>query len=96
MVGRNAGVATKIREKVQVTNRGQDFWIFHGILHQEVLCCKTLKMDYVMSVVVQTVNFILARCLNHRQFHCFLGGNYIPADVPVTVVKPRCCTQAFL
>ena len=82
MVGRKAGVATKIREKVQAANRGQDFWAFHCILHQEALCCKTLKMDHVMNVVVQTVNFIRARGLNHRQFDCFLNDNDIPAGIP--------------
>ncbi|XP_066980426.1 general transcription factor II-I repeat domain-containing protein 2-like [Macrobrachium rosenbergii] len=82
MVGGKAGVATKFREKVQATDGGQDFWTFHCILHQEALCCKTLKMDHVMSVVVQTVNFIRARGLNHRQFDCFLSGNDIPAGLP--------------
>lgn len=82
MVGRKAGVATKFREKVQAANGGQDFWTFHCILHQEALCCKTLKMDHVMSVVVQTVNFIRARGLNHRQFECFLSDCDIPAGLP--------------
>ncbi|XP_066963215.1 general transcription factor II-I repeat domain-containing protein 2-like [Macrobrachium rosenbergii] len=82
MVGRKAGVATKFREKVQATNGGQDFWTFHCILHQEALCCKTLKIDHVMSVVVQTVNLIRARGLNHHQFDCFLSDNDIPAGLP--------------
>ena len=72
MLGRKAGVATQFREKVQAANGGEDFWTFHCILHQEALCCKTLKMDHVMSVVVQTVNFIRARGLNHRQFDTIL------------------------
>ena len=58
MVGRNAGATTKFREKVQAANGGQEFWIFHCILHQEDLSCNALKMDQAMIVVVQAVNFI--------------------------------------
>ncbi|XP_047440827.1 general transcription factor II-I repeat domain-containing protein 2A-like [Mugil cephalus] len=72
MIGRKAGVVTKFREKVQTANGGWDFWTFHCILHQEALCCKALKMDNVMKVVVQTVNFLQSRGLNHRQFDSLL------------------------
>ncbi|KAK3519988.1 hypothetical protein QTP70_010128 [Hemibagrus guttatus] len=72
MTGRKAGVGTKFREKVQTANGGRDFWTFHCILHQEALCCKSLKMDNVMEVVVRTVNFIRSRGLNHRQFDSLL------------------------
>ena len=58
MVGKKASVATKFRERVQALNGGDHFWTFHCILHQEALCCKSLKMDHVMGVVVCTVNFI--------------------------------------
>lgn len=82
MVGRKAGVATKFREKVQIAKGGQDFFAFHCILHQEALCCKTLKMDHVMSVVVKTVNFIRARGINHRQFDTFISDNDVHAGLP--------------
>uniref|UniRef100_A0A674D230 HAT C-terminal dimerisation domain-containing protein n=1 Tax=Salmo trutta TaxID=8032 RepID=A0A674D230_SALTR len=72
MIGKKAGVVTKFREKVQSANGGRDFWTFHCILHQEALCCKSLKMDNVMKVVIQTVNFIRSRSLNHRQFDSLL------------------------
>ena len=52
IVGRNADVATIFSQKVLTVNGGQDVWIFHCILLQETLCCKTLRMDHVMSVVV--------------------------------------------
>ena len=72
MTGRKAGVATKFREKVQTANGRRDFWTFHCILHQEALCCKSLKMDNVMDVVVKTIHFIRSRGLNHRQFDSLL------------------------
>lgn len=68
MIGKKAGVVTKFREKVQTANGGCDFGTFHCILHQEALSSKSLKMDNVMKVVIQTVYFIQSRCLNHRQF----------------------------
>ena len=55
---------------------------FHCILHQEGLCCKTQKIDHVMSVIVKTVNFIRARGLNHRPFDTFLRYNDIQAGLP--------------
>ena len=44
----------------------------HCIIHQETLCAKSLKLKKVMDVVVKTVNLILSRGLNHRQFQQFL------------------------
>lgn len=72
MIRKKAGVVTKFREKVQSANGGRDFWTFHCILHQEALCCKSLKMDNTVKVVIQTVNFIRSRSLNHRQFDSLL------------------------
>lgn len=82
MIGKKAGVMTKFREKVQALNGGDRFWTFHCILHQEALCCKSLKMDHVMEVVVRTVNFIRARGLNHRQFETFLSDSNITHSLP--------------
>lgn len=45
----------------------------HCIIHQEQLCAKVLDLKHVMDKVVQTVNLIRARGLNHRQFQAFLA-----------------------
>uniref|UniRef100_A0A9J7YGI0 Uncharacterized protein n=1 Tax=Cyprinus carpio carpio TaxID=630221 RepID=A0A9J7YGI0_CYPCA len=82
MIGKKAGVVTKFREKVQAANGGGDFWTFHCILHQDALCCKSLKMDHVMEVVVRTVNFIRARGLNHHQFDSLLIDCNITHGLP--------------
>lgn len=66
MVGRKAGVATKLKEKLQAMNNSdQQIHSIHCIIHRKVLCSKILKMDHVMDVVIKTVNFIRARGLNH-------------------------------
>jgi len=72
MIGKKAGVAPKLREKAQVVSGGRELWTFHSIPHQEALCCKSLKVDHVMEVVVRTVDFIRTRGLNHRQFDSLL------------------------
>ncbi|KAJ4919072.1 hypothetical protein JOQ06_007908 [Pogonophryne albipinna] len=41
--------------------------------HQQALCCKVLKWDSVMKVVVSCINFIRAKGLKHRQFQQFLS-----------------------
>lgn len=85
MIGKKAGVVTKFREKVQAANGGHSFWTFHCILHQEALCCKSLRMDHVMGVVVRTVNFIRARGLNHPQFDSFLLTKTLPMACHTTL-----------
>ncbi|XP_042228654.1 general transcription factor II-I repeat domain-containing protein 2-like [Homarus americanus] len=75
MMGRKADVATKLKEKLRAVNPNHQIYNVHCIIHKEVLCSKTLKMDKVMDVVIKTVNFIHAQGLNHRQFNCLLEEN---------------------
>jgi len=75
MIGKKAGVPTKLKEKVLVVNPSHQVHNVHCIIHREMLCSKTLKMDNVMDVVVKTVNFVHARVLNHRQFKFLLEEN---------------------
>ena len=60
--------AKKVGVVLHTVNGGPGFSTFHCIIQEETLCCKSLKIDYVMEVVVKTVNSINARSLNHHQF----------------------------
>lgn len=72
MVGKNAGVVTKIRKKISdEAPTEHEFVGIHCIIHQESLASKILKMDHVMKSVIKIINFIRSRGLNHRQFTLF-------------------------
>ncbi|XP_060119664.1 general transcription factor II-I repeat domain-containing protein 2-like [Heteronotia binoei] len=82
MLAGEAGVAAKLKEKLVTANPQHQFFSFHCILHQETLCSKTLKMDNVTSVVIETVHFIQARDLDQRQFSHLLEESMIREGVP--------------
>ncbi|GFG37019.1 hypothetical protein Cfor_05725 [Coptotermes formosanus] len=45
---------------------------YYFLIHQEKLCAKSLKAESVIRVVVNVVNSILSKGLNHREFQDFL------------------------
>ncbi|XP_041447439.1 general transcription factor II-I repeat domain-containing protein 2-like [Xenopus laevis] len=67
MVGSMKGVVGRINKEMDQLNHSRPIAI-HCLIHQQALCCKSLKWDSVMKVVVSCVNFIRAHALNHRQF----------------------------
>ncbi|XP_029469398.1 general transcription factor II-I repeat domain-containing protein 2A-like [Rhinatrema bivittatum] len=76
MVGKNRGFVALLRE-----HEKRPILSFHCILHQEALCAQMCgeQLGEVMSLVIQVVNFIVARALNDRQFKTLLdevGNNY--------------------
>lgn len=67
-----SGLVVRMRVKMQEENWTGELTADHCLIHQEALGGKVLKMDHGMSTVTQTLNFIWAKGLNHRQFGSFL------------------------
>lgn len=59
---------------------------FHCILHQEALCAQTFPSECVavMNLVIEMVNKIIAKALNHRQFCELLDEANIPISCYTT------------
>ena len=69
MVGGKKGFDALLHEHICIDKK---LIKLHCIIHQEALCAKSLNFKEIMAVVVKTVNCILSRGLNHRQFQEFI------------------------
>lgn len=69
MTGAHKGFAALLQKSLD-----RKLLTFHCILHQEALCAQTFPPECteVMNVVIQIVNKIMAKGLNHRQFRLLL------------------------
>ncbi|KAL7882960.1 hypothetical protein SRHO_G00006180 [Serrasalmus rhombeus] len=72
MVGSARGVIVRINREMSERGHPRPIAI-HCLIHQQALCCKAVKWDSVMKVVVPCVNLIKANALNHRQFQELLS-----------------------
>ncbi|XP_061065121.1 general transcription factor II-I repeat domain-containing protein 2 isoform X2 [Eubalaena glacialis] len=72
MVDANNGLVAKLKSKVAMACKGSDLKSVCCIIHPESLCAQKLKMDHIMSVVVNAVNWICSRGLNHSEFTTLL------------------------
>ncbi|XP_019502393.1 PREDICTED: general transcription factor II-I repeat domain-containing protein 2B isoform X1 [Hipposideros armiger] len=72
MVDGNDGLVTKLKSKVAMVCKDSDLKSVCCIIHPESLCAQKLKMDHVMNVVVNSVNWICSRGLNHSEFTTLL------------------------
>ena len=74
MIGVRSGLVQRIKEELRNRQLNADTTVtaFHCIIHQENLCTKSLKFSHVIQPIIETVNFIRSRSLNHRQFRQFL------------------------
>ena len=69
MSGTGIGFVILLKSTLKEKNVSDNVAIFHCILHLQNLCGKSLN---VMGPVIEAVNFIRARGLNHRQLQKFL------------------------
>ncbi|XP_051017308.1 general transcription factor II-I repeat domain-containing protein 2B [Acomys russatus] len=72
MVDANSGLVTKLRAKAASCCKGADLKSVRCIIHPEWLCAQKLRMGHVMDVVVDSVNWICSRGLNHGDFTTLL------------------------
>ncbi|XP_048645848.1 general transcription factor II-I repeat domain-containing protein 2-like isoform X6 [Marmota marmota marmota] len=72
MVDANSGLITKLKSKVATLCKGSDLKSVRCIIHPESVCAQKLKMDHVMDVVVDSVNWVCSRGLNHGEFTTLL------------------------
>ncbi|XP_033991047.1 general transcription factor II-I repeat domain-containing protein 2-like [Trematomus bernacchii] len=72
MVGATRGLIGRMNREMEERGLTAPLQI-HCLIHQQALCCKVLKWDSVMKVVVSCINFIRAKGLKHRQFQQFLS-----------------------
>ena len=72
MTGKENGAVALLKKYLQESDFTQDVITLHCFIHQESLCAQSIKMTYVMDVVVKCVNEIRAKGLKHRQFESFL------------------------
>ncbi|GFG37021.1 hypothetical protein Cfor_05726 [Coptotermes formosanus] len=71
MEGRGEELVELMQE--EVTKNGiNNVMKYYFLIHQEKLCAKSLKAESVIRVVVNVVNSILSKGLNHREFQDFL------------------------
>ena len=79
MTGRTNGLTKKFLH----ADGAQELVVSHCIIHQENLCTNVLAFAQVMKKVVQCVNCIMARRLNHRKLKAFM--EYLDCDYPDVV-----------
>ncbi|KAL6087635.1 hypothetical protein STEG23_035379, partial [Scotinomys teguina] len=72
MVDANSGLVTKLRARAASCCKGADLKSVCCIIHPEWLCAQKLRMGHVMDVVVDSVNSICSRGLNHGDFTTLL------------------------
>jgi len=72
LTGKHSRLNKRMNDKIQADYPLHKVVSFHCIIRQESLCKSRLHFKHVVDPVVQAVNVILSRGLNHRQFQDFL------------------------
>ena len=71
MCGETSGLVGRMPVEKQEENCAGVLTEYHCIIHQETMCRKVLKIEHVITTETQTLNFVRARGLYHRQFQFF-------------------------
>ena len=79
MTGRKNGFTKNFLD----ADEAQYVAVSHCMIHQENMCTKGLAFAEAMKNIVECVNNISARGLNHRQFKAF--RKYLDCDYPDVV-----------
>lgn len=61
-------LVTKLKSRVSELCKDTELKSVHGLILQESLCAKKLKMDHVMDIVIYTITWIRFHGSNHRKF----------------------------
>ena len=73
MVRKNKGAVSLLQKHMKNNEINNNNIVkLQCLIHQEALCAKVASLKNILDVVLKTVNFILSRGLNHRQFRQLL------------------------
>ncbi|KAJ8891567.1 hypothetical protein PR048_004095 [Dryococelus australis] len=73
MMGKCNGFVTRLLAKQKEVSPESKLHHIHCIIHQDVLCSKTVQMEHVLKYLKKVVNFIRSWGLNQRQFSGLLS-----------------------
>nr|XP_012289625.1 general transcription factor II-I repeat domain-containing protein 2-like [Aotus nancymaae]XP_012289626.1 general transcription factor II-I repeat domain-containing protein 2-like [Aotus nancymaae]XP_012289627.1 general transcription factor II-I repeat domain-containing protein 2-like [Aotus nancymaae]XP_012289628.1 general transcription factor II-I repeat domain-containing protein 2-like [Aotus nancymaae]XP_012289629.1 general transcription factor II-I repeat domain-containing protein 2-lik len=71
--GNSAMVGVKLKSKVAGLCKSTELKSVHGLILQESLCAKKLKMDHIMDIVICSIIWIHSHGSNHRKFNAFFS-----------------------
>ncbi|KAJ8896399.1 hypothetical protein PR048_001743 [Dryococelus australis] len=72
MMGKHNGFIARLLVKQKEVFPESKLHHIHCIIHQEVLCSKTVQMEHILKYVKKEVNFICSQGLNRQEIRLFL------------------------
>ena len=72
LTGKNVGLLKLMNDKIKAEHSGHALTPLHCVTHQGSLHKGALNIKYVTDSIVNVVNLIRVRGLNHKQFKAFL------------------------
>lgn len=72
MIGHLSGVGARIIKEVRKTTPDFNLLVLHCMIHQQVLCSKTLQFHHVLDAIVKIIQYIRGTPLMKRTFTQFL------------------------